>query len=207
VWLHVDAAWAGVATVCPELRFLVDGLELADSYCTDAHKWLLTAFDCTLLWTRRPSVLTSALAVVPEYLRNAASESGEVVDYRDWQIPLGRRFRALKLWAVLRWYGLEGLRSHIRGHVALAAEFASWVAGSQTFELAAPPCLGLVCLRAREGDEATRSVLERVNASGRFLLTHTVVNGRYLIRVAIGGLYTERRHVEALWEELQAACS
>jgi aromatic-L-amino-acid decarboxylase len=205
VWLHVDAAWAGVATVCPELRTMIDGLELADSYCTDAHKWLLTAFDCTLLWTRRPLVLTSALAVVHEYLRNAASESGEVVDYRDWQIPLGRRFRALKLWSVLRWYGLDGLREHIRHHVALAAEFASWVSSSSTFELGAPPSLGLVCLRVRgDGDDATRVALERVNATGRALLTHTVINGRYLIRVAIGGLYTERRHVAALWRELQA---
>ena len=204
IWLHVDAAWAGVATVCPEFRHLIDGLELADSYCTDAHKWLLTAFDCTLLWTRRPGVLTSALAVVPEYLRNAASESGAVVDYRDWQIPLGRRFRALKLWAVLRWYGLEGLRAHIRGHVSLASEFASWVAASDDFELAAPPLLGLVCLRARGGDDATRTIMERVNATGRAVLTHTVVDGRYLLRVAIGGLNTERRHVEALWRELQA---
>ena len=211
VWLHVDAAWAGVATVCPELRFLVDGLELADSFCTDAHKWLLTAFDCTLLWTRHPGVLTEALAVVPEYLRNAASESGAVVDYRDWQIPLGRRFRALKLWSVLRWYGLEGLRAHIRRHVELAAEFASWVSASEAFELGAPVSLGLVCLRVRGGggdgggDEATRAVLERVNATGRALLTHTVVDGRFLIRVAIGGLSTRRRHVEALWHELQEA--
>jgi len=208
VWLHVDAAWAGAAMVCPEFRSLGDGLELADSYCTDAHKWLLTAFDCTLLWTRRPSELTSALAVVPEYLRNAASESGEVVDYRDWQIPLGRRFRALKLWSVLRWYGLDGVRAHIRGHVALATELASLVAASEEFELAAPPSLALVCLRVRGGsDEDTRAVLERVNATGRFLLTHTVVGGRYLIRVAIGGLYTERRHVEALWRELRAAAT
>jgi aromatic-L-amino-acid/L-tryptophan decarboxylase len=206
VWLHVDAAWAGAATVCPEFRSVIDGLDLADSYCTDAHKWLLTAFDCTLLWMRRPSVLTEALAVVPEFLRNAASESGEVVDYRDWQIPLGRRFRALKLWSVLRCYGLEGLRTHIRTHVALACELASWVEASDTFELGAPPSLGLVCLRVRgEGDEATRAVLDRVNASGRALLTHTVIGGRYLIRVAIGGLYTERRHLEALWHDLQAA--
>jgi aromatic-L-amino-acid/L-tryptophan decarboxylase len=206
VWLHVDAAWAGAATVCPEFRPVIDGLELADSYCTDAHKWLLTAFDCTLLWTRRPSVLAGALAVMPEFLRNPASESGEVVDYRDWQIPLGRRFRALKLWSVLRWYGLEGLRAHIRHHVALAAELASWVEASDTFELGAPPSLGLVCLRVRsEGDEATRAVLDRVNASGQALLTHTVIGGRYLIRVAIGGLYTSRRHVEALWHALQAA--
>ncbi|HEY0639208.1 MAG TPA: aminotransferase class V-fold PLP-dependent enzyme [Pseudonocardiaceae bacterium] len=210
VWLHVDAAWAGAATVCPELRHLVDGLEYADSYCTDAHKWLLTAFDCTLFWTSRPAALAEALAVVPEYLRNAASESGQVVDYRDWQVPLGRRFRALKLWAVLRHYGLEGLREHIRGHVALAAELAGRARRSAVFELAAPPCLGLVCLRVRAtdplaGDAATRAVLERVNAGGRVLLTHTVAGDRYLIRVAIGGVATERRHVDALWAELEAA--
>jgi aromatic-L-amino-acid/L-tryptophan decarboxylase len=210
VWLHVDAAWAGVAMVCPEHRHLIDGLELAHSFCTDAHKWLLTAFDCTLLWTRRPDVLTEALAVVPEYLRNAASESGAVVDYRDWQIPLGRRFRALKLWAVLRWYGLSGLREHIRGHVALANELADWVRASDTFELGAPPSLALVCLRVRgsgDSDEATRAVLEAVNATGRALLTHTVVDGRYLIRVAIGAQTTQRQHVEALWSELTAAAA
>lgn len=211
IWLHVDAAWAGAATVCPEHRGLIDGLELADSYCTDAHKWLLTAFECTLLWTRRPGVLTSALAVVPEYLRNAASESGAVVDYRDWQIPLGRRFRALKLWATLRWYGLEGLRAYIRGHVDAAVELAGWVEADERFELGAPVTLGLVCLRVVTGrgpdadDEATRTTMERVNATGRAVLTHTVVGGRYLIRVAIGGLNTRREHVAALWSELQAA--
>jgi aromatic-L-amino-acid/L-tryptophan decarboxylase len=152
-------------------------------------------------------VLTSALSVAPEYLRNAASESGAVVDYRDWQIPLGRRFRALKLWAVLRWYGLDGLRTHIRNHVALATELASWVSSSEDFELGAPPSLGLVCLRVRgAGNGPTRAVLAQVNADGRALLTHTVIGGRYLIRVAIGGISTERQHVEALWNDLQAAC-
>jgi aromatic-L-amino-acid decarboxylase len=213
IWLHVDAAWAGVATVCPEFRALIDGVELADSFCTDAHKWLLTAFDCTLLWLRRPDVLTTALAVTPDYLRNAATESGRVVDYRDWQIPLGRRFRALKLWSVLRQYGLEGVRAHIRRHVELAGELASWVSASERFVLAAPPSLALVCLRVVTGhgehadDEATRAALARVNASGEAFLTHTVIDGRYLIRVAIGGVLTERRHVEALWRRLQGAAS
>jgi aromatic-L-amino-acid/L-tryptophan decarboxylase len=213
VWLHVDSAWAGVAAVCPELRGMLDGIELADSFCTDAHKWLLTAFDCTLLWTRHPRALADGLAVVPEYLRNAASESGQVVDYRDWQIPLGRRFRALKLWSVLRWFGLDGLREHIRRHVALAAELASWVRADPRFELAAPPSLALVCLRVRTGrgeqadDEATRAAMRRVNSTGRALLTHTVVDGRFLLRVAIGAPGTERRHIEALWRDLQAAAT
>jgi aromatic-L-amino-acid decarboxylase len=213
VWLHVDAAWAGAAAVCPEFQGMFDGLELADSMCTDAHKWLLTAFDCTLLWTRRPRVLANGLAVAPEYLRNAASESGRVVDYRDWQIPLGRRFRALKLWAVLRCFGLEGLREHIRRHVSLAGELTSWVRSDPLFELGAPPSLSLVCLRVRTGrgatadDEATRAVMERVNATGDALLTHTVVDGRFLIRVAIGAPATELRHLEALWRSLRAAAT
>jgi len=213
LWLHVDGAWAGAAAVCPEHQHLLDGLELADSFCTDAHKWLLTAFDCTLLWTRRPRVLANGLAVAPEYLRNAASESGEVVDYRDWQIPLGRRFRALKLWTMLRTFGLDGLREHIRRHVSLAEELASWVRADPSFELAAPPSLALVCLRVRTGrgaeadDEATRETMHRVNATGTAFLTHTVVGGRYLIRVAIGVPTTERRHVEALWQSLRTAAA
>lgn len=211
VWLHVDGAWAGAAAVCPEFQDILDGLELADSFCTDAHKWLLTAFDCTLLWTRNPRVLASALNVAPEYLRNAASESGRVVDYADWQIPLGRRFRSLKLWAMLRSFGLEGVREHIRRHVALAEELASWVRADPSLELAAPPSLALVCLRVRTGrgpeadDEASRAALERVNASGEAFLTHTVVDGRYLIRVAIGVPTTERRHIEALYQSLRNA--
>ena len=171
-WLHVDAAWAGVAALCPEHRGLLDGVELADSFCTDAHKWLLTAFDASLLWVRDGPALPAALSITPEYLRNAASESGAVVDYRDWQVPLGRRFRALKLWAVLHGYGLAGLRAHIRGHVALAGELAVRVRADPRFELAVPPSLALVCLRVVTGggpdadDDATRAMLERVNASG-----------------------------------------
>jgi len=209
--VHVDAAWAGVIALCPEHRDLLDGVELVDSFCTDAHKWLLTAFDCTLLWTRNPRVLASALNVAPEYLRNAASESGQVVDYADWQIPLGRRFRSLKLWAMLRSFGLEGVREHIRRHVALAGELASWVRADPSFELAAPPSLALVCLRVRTGrgpeadDEASRAALERVNASGEAFLTHTVVDGRYVIRIAIGVPTTERRHIEALYQSLRNA--
>ncbi len=203
-WVHVDAAWAGVAALCPEHRDLLDGVELVDSFCTDAHKWLLTAFDASLLWVRDATALPAALSITPEYLRNTASDSGEVVDYRDWQVPLGRRFRALKLWAVLHGHGLEGLRAHLRGHVALATELESWVAADPGWVLAAPRSLSLVCLRRTAGDEATRDVLERVNASGTALLTHTVVDGRYVIRVAIGGVTTQREHVVALWEQLRA---
>ncbi|TQM04208.1 pyridoxal-dependent decarboxylase [Pseudonocardia kunmingensis] len=210
VWVHVDAAWAGVAALAPEFRHLLDGVELVDSFCTDAHKWMLTAFDASLLWVREADALPAALSITPEYLRNAASESGAVVDYRDWQVPLGRRFRAFKLWTVLHGVGLSGLRAHIRGHVALAAGLAERVRADPAFELAAEPSLALVCLRVVTGagpdadDDASRELLERVNASGEAFLTHTVVGGRYVIRVAIGAVTTGPEHVDQLWEQLRA---
>jgi aromatic-L-amino-acid decarboxylase len=203
-WLHVDAAWAGVAAVAPELRWLNAGLEHADSYATNPHKWLLTNFDCDAFWVADRDALVGALSILPEYLRNAATESGAVIDYRDWHVPLGRRFRALKLWAVLRWYGASGLREHIRKHVALAQEFASWVAADDRFELLAPHPLSLVTFRLRAGDEATLALMNRINASGDAYLTHTVVNGRAALRLAIGSPQTEPRHVQAVWRLLSA---
>jgi len=206
-WLHVDAAWAGVAAVCPEHRGMHAGVESADSYGTNPHKWLLTNFDCSAFWVADRAALVGALSILPDYLRNAATESGEVFDYRDWHVPLGRRFRALKLWTVLRWYGAEGLRAHIRQHVALAAEFASWVEADSRFELLAPRSLSLVTFALRDsdqrdGDEATRELLQAVNDSGEAYLTQTSVHGRYAIRLAIGSVLTERRHVEAAWQSL-----
>ncbi|HET6876274.1 MAG TPA: pyridoxal-dependent decarboxylase [Jatrophihabitans sp.] len=203
-WLHVDAAWAGVAAVAPEFRWLNDGVEHADSYATNPHKWLLTNFDCDAFWVADRESLVRALSILPEYLRNAATESGAVIDYRDWHVPLGRRFRALKLWAVIRWYGAQGLREHIRGHVALAQQFAAWVAADERFEIVAPHPLALVTFRLRAGDEATLELMNRVNASGRLYLTHTAVNGRTALRLAIGSPWTEQRHVEAAWAELSA---
>ncbi len=201
-WVHVDAAWAGVAAVAPEFRWLNDGLELADSYATNPHKWLLTNFDCDAFWVADRTALVGALSILPEYLRNAASETGQVIDYRDWHVPLGRRFRALKLWAVLRWYGAEGLRAHIREHVALAQEFASWVRADERFEIVMPHPLSLVTFRLRAGDDATLELMRRVNDSGDVYLTHTVVNGAVALRMAIGATLTERRHVEAAWHAL-----
>ena len=182
VWLHVDAAYAGVSAVVPELRELQAGVEWADSYTTDAHKWLLTGFDATLFWVADRAALTGALSILPEYLRNAATDAGAVVDFRDWQIPLGRRFRALKLWFVLRWYGAEGLRAHIRGHVALAQELAGWAEADERFDVATPHPLSLVCLRPRwaddvDADVATMTLLERLNDGGEVFLTHTTVGG------------------------------
>ncbi|SBT47957.1 pyridoxal-dependent decarboxylase [Micromonospora narathiwatensis] len=205
VWLHVDAAYAGAAAVCPELRWSHAGVEYADSYCFDPHKWLLTGFDCDAFWVADRGELIEALTVMPEFLRNAATESGAVIDYRDWQVPLGRRFRALKLWFVLRWYGVEGLRAHIRSGVALAERFAARVTGDDRFELAAPHPFSLVCFRLRAGDEASAELLGRVNATGRVLLTHTRIEGRYALRLAVGSPLTTEQHVDEAWELLTAA--
>ncbi|MBA2577570.1 MAG: aspartate aminotransferase family protein [Euzebyaceae bacterium] len=202
-WLHVDAAYAGSAAVCPELRWIHDGLELADSYAFNPHKWLLTNFDCCCFYVTDRAALVRALSILPEYLRNTATESGSVIDYRDWQVPLGRRFRALKLWFVIRHYGAEGLRRHIRSHVAAARELAAAVAADPGFELAAPALLGLVCLRHRGGDDVNQAVLDRVNASGRLHLTHTRLDGKLTLRVAVGGARTERHHVLRAWEQIR----
>jgi aromatic-L-amino-acid decarboxylase len=199
-WLHVDAAHAGAALVCPELRWIADGLERADSFCMNPHKWLFTNFDCDCFWVADRQALIGALSVLPEYLRNAASEASAVIDYRDWQVPLGRRFRALKLWFVVRSYGAEGLRHHVRRHVELAQVFAARVGAHPSLELVAPHPLNLVCFRHVDGDGATAALLGALNASGRVMLTHTRLDDRLVIRVAVGAQATEARHVDALWE-------
>ena len=197
-WVHVDAAWAGAATVCPEHRNLLDGLDRGDSYCFNPHKWLLTNFDCSAFYVADSAPLVSSLSIVPEYLRNAASDAGEVIDYRDWQVPLGRRFRSLKLWFVLRSYGVEGLQAHIRAHVAAAATLADRVASTPRLELAAPLSLGLLCLRHADGDEAAERLLAAVNATGEAFLTHTKLDDRFVLRVAVGGTWTTAAHVDRL---------
>jgi aromatic-L-amino-acid decarboxylase len=213
IWLHVDAAYAGAAAICPELRASHAGLDRADSYCVNPHKWLLAGMDCDAFWVADRAALIQTLSVLPEYLRNAATESGAVIDYRDWQVPLGRRFRALKLWWVLRWYGVEGLREHIRAHVQLAQEFAGRVRDDPRFEVVAPHPFGLVCfrLRRRDGesdgsvDERNELLLRRLNEPGAVYLTHTRVGGRFTLRLALGATTTQRRHVEAAWHLVQAA--
>ncbi|HXV86202.1 MAG TPA: pyridoxal-dependent decarboxylase [Gemmatimonadales bacterium] len=205
LWLHVDAAHAGSAAICPEFRAMHRGLEHADSYCFNPHKWLLTNFDCDCFYVADRAALLAALSVLPEYLRNQATASGAVLDYRDWQVPLGRRFRALKLWFVIRHYGADGLRRHIRHTVGLAQDLAQWVQADPRFELAAPAPLNLVCLRHRSGDDATQAILDRVNQSGRAYVTHTRLADRLVIRVAIGSPWTERRHVDRLWEVITDA--
>jgi len=203
-WLHVDAAWAGAAAICPELRGpLVSGAERADSWGFNPHKWLLVNFDCHALWVSDRQAVVSALSMKPEYLRNTASESGTVVDYADWQIPLGRRFRSLKLWMTLRMLGAEALRDHVRRHVDWAREFALLAAGDPRFELLVPPGLSLVCVALAAGDEATRGLLDRVNATGRCFLTHARVGGRFAIRLAVGAATTGRDDVLATWRLLE----
>jgi len=206
-WLHVDAAWAGSAAIVPELRWILDGVEHADSLVFNPHKWLLVNFDCSAYFVRDVPTLLRAFTVTPEYLRTA--HDPEVVNFRDWGIQLGRRFRALKLWFVIRSYGVEGLRAMLRRHVALARELADRVEATPEFELLAPAPLGLVCFRYRPPgvapddprlDGLNRALLTRVNASGRVFLTHTTLGGRYAIRLAIGQRCTEREHVEQAWK-------
>jgi aromatic-L-amino-acid decarboxylase len=203
VWLHVDAALAGSAAVCPEFRWVHDGIDAADSYCFNPHKWLLTNFDCDCFFVADRAELIRTLSVLPEYLRNKATESGAVFDYRDWHVPLGRRFRALKLWFVIRHYGVEGLQRHIRNHVDLALAFAEWVRADRDFEMLAPVPLNLVCFRYRADDAFNERLLHAVNASGEIFVTHTKLNGRFALRLAVGGTYTERRHVELAWRVLR----
>jgi aromatic-L-amino-acid decarboxylase len=203
IWLHVDGAMAGSAAICPEFRWIQDGLEFADSYCFNPHKWMFTNFDCDCFWVADRSTLVDALSILPEYLRNRVSASGSVIDYRDWQIPLGRRFRALKLWFVIRHYGVEGLQELIRRHVELAQQFARWVSEDSRFELAAPAPLNLVCFRLRAGDEANQKLMDRLNASGDLYLTHTRLHDRITLRMSIGQTHTEFRHVERAWRRIR----
>lgn len=202
IWLHVDAAMSGTAALCPEFRWIHDGVEFADSYCFNPHKWMFVNFDCDVLWVRDRATLVRALSVLPEYLRNTATESGKVIDYRDWQIPLGRRFRSLKLWFTIRHYGVEGLRARVREHVAWAQELAALVRADDRFELAVDPPLNLVCFRHRGGDEVNQRIMDEANASGAMYLTHTRLDGKLTLRMSIGGTWTTRGDVVRAWERL-----
>jgi len=202
-WVHVDAAMAGSAAVCPEHRWLHDGVDLADSYCFNPHKWMFTNFDCDAFYVADRTALLDALSISPEYLSNPATASGAVIDYRDWQVPLGRRFRALKLWFVLRHYGLDGLRHHLREHIRIAQRFAQQVAAHPDFELAAPAPLNLVCFRHVAGDAFNAELVERLNRSGQLYVTHTRLDDRYTIRFSVGQTRTTQRHVDAAWEDIQ----
>jgi aromatic-L-amino-acid decarboxylase len=208
----VDAAYAGTAAIVPELRHYFDGMEQADSLVLNPHKWMLVNFDCSAYYVRDRDALLRTFQLTPEYLRTEHDD--KVVNYRDWGIQLGRRFRALKLWFVIRSYGVEGLRALVRKHVALAQELAEWIEATPGFELVAPVPFGLVCFRycpAGLGeaaiDEINRRLLAQVNQTRRVYLTHTELNGRYVIRLVIGQRQTEREHVQAAWRLVQEAAA
>jgi aromatic-L-amino-acid decarboxylase len=208
VWLHVDAAWAGSALVLPEHRDMLDGIEHVDSFVFNPHKWMFTNFDCSAHFVRDPEALIQTLEILPEFLKTR--ERSRVIDYRDWGVPLGRRFRALKLWFVLRAYGVRGIQDQIRAHVDLARELERSIAAAPDFELLAPRSLALLNFRYRpavvppEGLGALNArLLERLNDSGALYLTQNRVAGAFTLRFSIGQTGTERRHVEAAWEAIQ----
>jgi aromatic-L-amino-acid decarboxylase len=213
-WLHVDAAYAGTAAIVPELRPLFDGVEHADSFVFNPHKWMLVNFDCSAYFVRDRAALLRTFQITPEYLRT--DQDPEVVNFRDWGIQLGRRFRALKVWFVIRSYGVEGLRAMVRKHIALARELADAIEGNPNFDLVAPVPFGLVCFRYRPPelepdnpavDNLNRELLRRVNATRRVHLTHTELGGRYVIRMVIGQRQTERAHVVEAWKLITKAAS
>ncbi|XP_010262477.1 PREDICTED: tyrosine decarboxylase 1 isoform X1 [Nelumbo nucifera] len=210
MWFHIDAAYAGSACICPEYRHYLNGVEEADSFNMNAHKWLLTNFDCSVLWVKDRSALIQSLSTNPEYLKNKASEGNMVVDYKDWQIPLGRRFRSLKLWMMLRLYGQENLLNYLRNHIELAKYFEELVSVDQRFEIVVPRTFSLVCFRLLppQGDEdcinkMNRDLLEVVNSTGKIFLSHTILSGKYILRLAVGAPLTEGRHISAAWKVLQ----
>lgn len=226
-WLHVDAAHAGALWLCEEFAHLRAGLERVDSICFNPHKWMLTTFDCDLFWTRDRRSLISSMSINPAYLKNEASESGAVFDYRDWHVPLGRRFRALKLWFVLRHYGLKGIRAYLREHVRLAMLLERWVIEDEAFELCAARTMNLVVFRPRgkaqeDGaaqDARTKALMDAVNRGGRLFVSPVVLPrewkgterdhlaGRLAIRMCVGATLVEERHVRGAWEEIRATCA
>ncbi|XP_068668787.1 tryptophan decarboxylase TDC2-like [Aristolochia californica] len=208
-WVHVDAAYAGSACICPEFRPYLDGVECANSISMSPHKWFLSYLDCCCLWVKKPDQLVHGLNIEPEYLKNKPSASGKVVDYKDWQIGVGRRFRSLRLWLIFRNYGVANLQEHIRSDVRLAGMFEELVAKDPRFEIVVPRRFALVCFRLGRGagemeeeglERLNRALLEEVNATGRVYITHTVVGGVFVLRFVVGATLTEERHVVAAWE-------
>ncbi len=203
LWVHVDAAYGGSAAVVPEYRWVLAGAERADSLVINPHKWLGTPIDLSVFYTRRPDVLRRAFSLVPEYLRTA--EDPRAVNFMDYGVQLGRRFRSLKLWFVMRYYGHEGLAALIREHIRLAGDLARRIESDPRFELSAPAPLSLVCFRQRGSDAGNQALLERINATGRIFLSHTVLNGKFVLRFAIGNHSTGRAQVERAWEIIRNA--
>jgi aromatic-L-amino-acid decarboxylase len=211
LWLHVDAAYAGTAAVCPENRAMLDGAEYMDSFVFNPHKWMLTNFDCSAYFVKDVGALVRTFEIHPEYLKTKADPY--VKNYRDWGIQLGRRFRALKLWFVIRSYGVEGLQAFVREHLRLARLVKGWIEADKRFELMAPVPFGLVCFRLNDGrgedalDDLNKRFLERINASGKLFMTHTALRGKYTLRMVIGARLTTEADVRAAWDIIRAAAS
>ncbi|KZV58274.1 Tyrosine/DOPA decarboxylase [Dorcoceras hygrometricum] len=221
IWVHVDAAYAGSACICPEYRHFLNGVENAHSFSFNAHKWFLTTLDCCCLWVKDPSALIKALSTYPEYLRNKASETKQVVDYKDWQITLSRRFRSLKLWLVLRSYGVSNLRKFLRSHIKMAKNFEGLIGMDKRFQVVVPRNFATVCFRispieigailpqhhSLSKEEAANNfnakLLESINEGGKIYMTHAVIGGEYVMRFAVGASLTENRHVILAWKVVQ----
>ncbi|GAB6027772.1 hypothetical protein CHUAL_002008 [Chamberlinius hualienensis] len=201
LWLHVDAAYAGCSFVCPEFRRLMNGIEHVDSFSFNPHKWLLVNFDCSGLWVKNTDDLSHAFMVNPAYLKHAHQD--KVPDFRHWQIPLGRRFRSLKIWFVLRLYGAEGLRNYIRRHVQLAHKFEAYVKSDDRFEVIYPVVLGLVCFRLKGSNEQNERLLNRINNAGQIHIVHTICKGSFILRYAVCSLFTTSADISKAW---QAVC-
>jgi aromatic-L-amino-acid/L-tryptophan decarboxylase len=212
IWLHVDAAYAGVMGIVPEYRHVLAGVERADSVVTNPHKWLFTTMDCSAFWTRHQDVLRRAFSLVAEYLVTA--RDSQVVNYMDYGVQLGRRFRALKLWMVMRAFGTDGLAARLREHCQLARDFAARVEGDPAWILSAPVPFSLVCFRYApagvsdaDADAVNAHILSAVNGAGRVFLSHTRLHDRYVLRLAIGNILTQREHTDLAWTELQRAAA
>jgi aromatic-L-amino-acid decarboxylase len=200
-WLHVDAAYAGAAMICPEFRWAFEGVDRADSLVVNAHKWMLTPMDCSLFFSRRPEALRAAFSLIPDYLRTPDAE--DALSLSEYGPALGRRFRSLKLWAVLRCVGASGLRDHIRRGISLAERFEGWVRDAEGWELCAPRPFSVVCFRLSGSDERNRELLERVNSSGEIFISHAILNGRYVLRLAVGQMRTGEDDLRLAWEVLR----
>ncbi|XP_029927754.1 aromatic-L-amino-acid decarboxylase isoform X2 [Myripristis murdjan] len=202
IWMHIDAAYAGSAFICPEFRPLLNGVEFADSFNFNPHKWLLVNFDCSTLWVKKRSDIIGAFKMDPLYLKHENQESGLVTDYRHWQIPLGRRFRSLKMWFVFRLYGLTGLQAHIRKQVGLAKEFESLVKADKRFEICADVIMGLVCFRLQGSNELNKALLKKINDAKQIHLVPCQLSGSFVLRFAICARTTESRHVQEAWQHI-----
>jgi aromatic-L-amino-acid decarboxylase len=212
LWLHVDAAMAGTAAILPEMRYILDGIESADSFVFNPHKWMFTNFDCSAYFCKDPKVLTSTFEILPEYLKTGVER--RVKNFRDWGIPLGRRFRALKLWFVIRYFGIRGLQEKVRAHIGLARTFESWIREDPRFEAMAPVTINLVCFRyhpphrtfsEEELEQINKGLMDVINRSGKMFVTHTKLKGRFALRLCIGQTNTTLDHVQKAWERIQAA--